>query len=91
MFYALTDYFTGNHPFDYCAGFAETKMPIAFHTKAQRDKWLSETKLTTARALTRKQALKWVASESGYHWGYTLTRRVKVIQIYGGGDKVIPV
>lgn len=58
MFYAMSDRFTGNHPKEYTTGFANTKVALAFHTKKERDKWLAETKLIPAKAITREEAIK---------------------------------
>jgi len=56
-YYALSDAFTGDYPREYTSGFA-MKRVIAFESYAERKKWLSETKLLTAKAITRKEALK---------------------------------
>lgn len=56
FFYALSDSFTGDNPLEYTAGFANSKEVIAFTTKNERGQWLTDTKLTTAIAITRKEA-----------------------------------
>lgn len=57
-YYAESDSFTGDYPQDYTHGFANTKTAIAFETYKEREAWLKETKLLTARKLTRREALK---------------------------------
>ena len=54
--YALSDRFTGDYPGDYTSGFSNTKEPIAFVSKKERDAWLEETKLLTATSLTHREA-----------------------------------
>lgn len=58
MHYALTDTFTGNDPCSYEHGFANTKVTLAFRTRAERDGWVDSTRLLTAKALTRDEALQ---------------------------------
>ena len=85
MYYALTDFSTGDNPKQHTHGFADTKEVVAFHTKDDRDAWLSTTKLLTAKAITRREALKltkWV-SNSGYH--DRQYRSVKEVRVYGDG------
>lgn len=79
MFYALSDSFTGEHPREYTSGFGNTKYVICFITKKAREKWLEETKLLTARALTRQEALKLVEWISAYDYGCD---KIKTCQIY---------
>lgn len=56
FFYALSDSFTGDNPAQPTSGFANSKEVIAFTTKKERGLWLTDTKLTTAISLTRKDA-----------------------------------
>ena len=69
MFYAMTDWTTGDNPREHNSGFANTKEPIAFRTKAERAEWLSETKLTTAKAISRKEAASMTKWEPGSYYG----------------------
>ena len=80
MFYALTDTATGNNPREYTSGFANTKGALAFRTKAERTAWLSETKLLTAKVITRAEALKLAERSNGY---LTDNPGDKVVPIYG--------
>jgi len=57
-YYALSDSFTGDNPNEHASGFANTKEVIAFTSKAERDEWLSSTKLLTAKPLTRLEAIQ---------------------------------
>lgn len=58
MYYALSDSFAGDLPREHTHGFANTKTVICFATRAARAEWLTTTKLQTARALTRAEAVK---------------------------------
>jgi len=58
MYYALSDSFAGSDPAEYTHGFANTKIVICFETFHQRQLWLESTRLLSAEALTREQALK---------------------------------
>ena len=80
MFYALTDNRVGSNPKEYTSGFANTKGPLAFRTKAERTAWLHETKLLTAKAITRSEALKLAERSNGY---LTDNPGDKVVPIYG--------
>lgn len=80
MFYALTDNRVGSNPQEYTHGFANTKGVLAFRTKAERAAWLSETKLLTARAITRAEALKLAERSNGY---LTDNPGDRVVPIYG--------
>lgn len=79
MFYALTDTATGDSPSEYTHGFANTKGAVAFRTKAERAAWLANTKLLTAKAITRAEALK-LAERSN---GITKNPGDRVVPIYG--------
>lgn len=57
MYYALTDRSTGDNPKEHTHGFANTKEVLAFHTKAERDNWVENTKLLTAKKLSRSEAM----------------------------------
>ena len=78
-FYALSDSFTGDDPADYTHGFANTKEPIAFTSRAARDKWVESTRLLTARAITRAEAIReagvWPVLPHGGH--------AKAIRLHG--------
>ena len=80
MFYALTDTATGDSPSEYTHGFANTKGALAFRTKAERAAWLADTKLLTAKAITRAEALKLAERSNGF---LTKTPGDKVVPIYG--------
>ena len=80
MFYALTDNFVGSNPQEYTHGFANTKGALAFRTKAERTAWLNETRLLTAKAITRAEALKLAERSNGY---LTDNPGDKVVPIYG--------
>jgi len=81
----MSDSFTGDNPKEYSSGFANTKIAIAFPTKAERDDWLSYTRLLTAKAITRKEAEKITSREPGEYYGSS-AEWVKAIMIYGTGD-----
>ena len=57
-YYALSDSFAGDCPREFTYGFANTKTALAFHTKAERDAWLDDTRLLTAKAIPRKEAMR---------------------------------
>ena len=85
MFYALSDKFTGHNPENTTSGFANTKCVIAFNTKKERDEWLEDTRLLTARALTRDEALKEIDwSRDSYLCGEY--DKAKACEIYGSND-----
>lgn len=87
MFYAESDTFTGNHPSEYTKGFANTSKVIAFNTKKERDVWLAETKLLTAKALTAKEALSMTEwTTDSYYTGHDYDK-VKACEIYGSEGK----
>jgi hypothetical protein len=81
MYYAETDRFTGDNPGEYTHGFANTKCALAFPTRAARDEWVKETKLMTAKAITRSEALKMTGWARGEHYG-TNADQVKAVRIY---------
>lgn len=83
MFYALSYFAAGDDPKEYTHGFANTKGPLAFRTKDERDDWLKSTKLLTARAITRKEAASMAKWENGEHYGKR-GETIKVIRIYSG-------
>lgn len=56
MFYASNDWTVNN---EYSFGFANTKIILAFKTKAERDEYLATTKDLSAKSLTRKEAIKY--------------------------------
>ena len=68
-YYAETDSFSGDDPRDYTHGFANTKEPVAFTSKRERDAWLSSTKLMTARKLIRAEAARDAFTIYGWHRG----------------------
>ena len=57
-FYALSDSSTGDNPTNYTQGSANTKEPIAFPSKTARDRWVEATRLLTAKAITRAEAIR---------------------------------
>ena len=81
-FYALSDSFTGDNPADYTHGFANTKEPIAFTTKTARDRWLESTKLLTAKAITRAEAIR----EAGVWPVLPHGGQAKAIRLYGAAN-----
>jgi hypothetical protein len=84
-YYALTDSFTGDNPAEPTSGFANTKRPLAFRSKKERDAWLKTTKLQTARSITQREALKLAKWETGEYYGSRATS-VKVCRVYGTGE-----
>jgi len=84
-YYALTDSFTGDNPAEPAAGFANTKRPLAFRSKKERDAWVLNTKLQTARYITRQEALKLADWETGEYYGSS-ANSVKVCRVYGTGE-----
>ena len=89
MFYALSDSSTGDNPSEVTHGFANRKIAIAFKTKASRDSWIENTRLQTARPLTRAEALaytNWQDAQNiipGIHAGYG---KVKAVRVHGITD-----
>ena len=81
-FYAMSDTFTGDNPNEYTSGFANTKEPIAFTSRAARDRWLESTKLLTAKAITRAEAIReagvWPVLPHGGH--------AKAVRLHGAGN-----
>ena len=69
MYYALSDSFAGDLPHEYTSGFANTKCVIAFETRAARQKWLATTRLLTAKALTRAEAIRDACTATGMEPG----------------------
>ena len=72
-YYAISDTFAGDYPREYTHGFANTKCVIAFDSYQEREAWLKETKLLTARKITRAKALKMlepVRGDSHYDMEY---------------------
>lgn len=87
-FYALSDTFTGDDPKYYNAGFCNTKIVIAFTSKKDRDDWVKNTKLLTAKSLSRKEAEELTSWEIAdyYFRGY---EKVKAVRIHGKDNHVI--
>lgn len=72
-YYAMSDSFAGDYPEFPTSGFANTKCVIAFDSYQEREAWLKETNLLTAKKLTRSQALKMlepVRGDSHYDMEY---------------------
>lgn len=87
MYYALSDSFTGDDPKDYTGGFANTKEVIAFRSKKERDAWLYDTKLLTAKALTRAQAIKLADTDMGtWQQEYDVA---KICRMYGTDSEYV--
>lgn len=82
-YYAMTDSFTGDDPQEYDHGFANTKEPLAFTSHADRDEWLETTKLLTARALTRREAIRYARH------GISSSDAGREIRLYGS-DPLAP-
>ncbi len=86
-FYALTDTFTGDYPKEATSGFGNTKEVLAFTTKQERTKWLAETLLLTAKALTRKEAIKYALKGNPVDYGLDRNyESVKVARIFRSTD-----
>ena len=83
MYYALSDSFTGDNPQEAAHGFANTKEVIAFRTKKERDEWLENTNLLTAKALTRNEARKQTPWSK---FAITKHDKVKLVRIYGSNQ-----
>lgn len=84
IYYALSDSFSGDDPKEHTAGFANKKEPIGFRSWEARTEWLKNTKLTTARAITRAEAIKFASydayvQEAGQH--------IKAARIYNEPTK----
>ena len=62
MYYAISDSHTGEAPIHWTNGLGSTKEVICFYTPEDRQHWLNETKLLTARAIDRDAALKHISS-----------------------------
>jgi len=89
MYYAMTDRFSGDYPREYTAGFANTKEPLGFKSKKERDEWLKTTKLTTAKPLSRKEAISLAKNEIGDFYGH-YGSTVKVARLHEGyGENII--
>lgn len=73
-FYALSDSFTGPDPREHTYGFANTKEVIIFSSKKARDEWVKNTKLMTARILSRDQARKHITSRNGKYLAISYSR-----------------
>ena len=84
-YYAMSDIFTGDDPYAYNAGFANTKVAIAFKSRKEREEWLRNTKLASAKAITRKEAIRVTKWESGEYFDTSATK-CKPVRIYGTGD-----
>jgi len=86
FYFALSDTFTGDNPQEYTTGFCNTKVPIVFNTKSERENWIFNTKLLTARKLTKKEAIS--LAKKG---NYTLDDpQAKAVRIYGTGGDYAP-
>jgi len=86
MFYALSDSFTGDNPRESNYGADNRKIVIAFKTKAARDQWVDNTRLQTARPLSRAEALartEWQDALNIIPGGYG---QVKAARIHGVTD-----
>ena len=78
-FYALSDSFTGNNPAEHTAGFANSKKVICFSSKKGRQSWLDNTRLLTAKAISRPEALKLIPWE----WSCLMkVEKIKQCEIY---------
>lgn len=87
MFYAETDWSTGDNPSEYTSGFSNTAEVIAFTTRKARDEWVQETKLLSAKPLTRTQAIRMTSWVCGDYLGFRLHDKVKAVRVYGTDDK----
>lgn len=87
-YYALSDTFTGDYPNDFTTGFANTKIPIAFFSKNERDKWIESTRLLTAKPITRKEAEKIAKWERGEYYGFSC-QKVKPVRLIKNGDFIV--
>lgn len=87
-YYALSDAVTGDNPTEPTSGFANTKYVIAFPSKKQRDEWVANTNLLTARPITRKEAIKFTKWETGDFYGCHC-EKVKPVRLHNSFDFVI--
>ncbi len=85
-YYALTDSFTGDNPMEPTSGFANTKRPLAFRSKKERDAWVLNTKLLTAKAITRTEAIVIADWALGAHYGHS-AESVKPCRLYSTDDR----
>ena len=87
MYYALSDKFSGDMPAEYTHGFANTSCVIAFYTRAARDEWLATTRLTTAKELTRAEAIRFADTSTGMESGCSYGD--KIVRLAGTEDAMI--
>lgn len=85
MCYALSDRATGDNPRNYTHGFSNTKEVIAFLGRAERDAWAADTKLLTAKSLTRAEALHWADTATGMEPG--AEPGDKIARVYADDDE----
>ena len=80
LYYAITDSSTGDNPKEFTAGFANRKEPLAFLDWEERARWVRETKLTSAKIITRAEALKICLYDQYVH---DPVEHIKACRIYG--------
>lgn len=80
MYYALSNSSTGESPIHWTNGVSSMKEVICFYTPEDRQRWLDETKLLTAHAIERDDALRYVA------WTQLAHNMVKQCRIYNTHD-----
>jgi hypothetical protein len=80
LYYAITDSSTGDDPKEFTAGFANRKEPLAFTDWEERARWVRETKLTSAKIITRAEAIKICLYDQYLR---DPTEHIKACRIYG--------
>lgn len=58
-YYALSDIFLGDYPENWSTGAIDSPEVIFFDSDKAREEWLEETKLGTARLLSRSEAIRY--------------------------------
>lgn len=82
MYYALTDSSTGDNPREYTSGFANKKEVLAFRSRFARDEWVASTRLLTAMAISRREAIRLTPWKDGWYYGRDHWQ-VKPVRVYG--------
>ena len=80
-YYALSDIFTGPNPAEHTSGFANSCIAIAFCSVRARTAWLAATKLLTARAITRPEAIKLTPTLND-EWTPSYLKGLKLVSVW---------
>ena len=80
-YYALSDSHTGPNPKEPASGFANTGEAIAFNSLGARTAWLAATKLLTARAITRPEAIKLTPTLND-EWTPSYLKGLKLVSVW---------